>query len=78
MSIIRYSVKNPVIVNIITGAILILGIISLIELPRELHPKVSFNWIFIIVPFPGVGAEEVEMLINVPVEDAIEDIDDIR
>ncbi len=78
MSIIHYSVKNPVIVNIITVAILLLGTISLIELPRELHPKISFNWIFIIVPFPSAGAEEVEKLLNIPIEDAIQDVDDIK
>ncbi|MDP8238011.1 MAG: efflux RND transporter permease subunit [Candidatus Hatepunaea meridiana] len=77
MSIIKYSVKNPVIVNIVTVAILLVGTISLIELPRELMPKVSFNWVFVILPFPGVGAEEVEKLLIIPVEDAIHDIDDI-
>lgn len=78
MSIIRYSVKNPVIVNILTVAILVLGTISLIELPRELMPKVSFNWVFIIVPYPGVGADEIEKLLVVPIEDAIHDIDDVK
>ncbi len=77
MSIIRYSVKNPVIVNLITVAVLIIGIISMIELPRELMPRISFNWIFIIVPYPGVGADEVEKLIVVPIEDAVQDVDDI-
>ncbi|MCF7810721.1 efflux RND transporter permease subunit [bacterium] len=78
MSVIKYSVKNPVIVNILTAAILIMGIISLVELPRELSPKVSFNWIFIIIPYPGIGAEEIEKLVVIPVEDAIQDIDDIK
>lgn len=55
-----------------------MGIIALFELPRELNPKVSFNWIFIIIPYPGVGAEEIEKLIVIPVEEAIQDIDDIK
>lgn len=78
MSIIKYSVNNPLIVNLLMAAIMIVGTISLIEMPRELQPKVSFNWAFIIVPFPGVGAEEVEKLVTIPIEDEVADIDDIR
>ncbi|MFC2149994.1 efflux RND transporter permease subunit [Calditrichota bacterium] len=78
MSIVRYSVRNPVLVNLLMVAILILGMASLAELPRELSPKVSFNWAFIVIPFPGVGAEEVEKLIVVPVEEELEKIDDVK
>ncbi len=78
MSIIKYSVNNPLIVNLLMVAILIMGTIALIEMPRELQPKVSFNWAFVIVPFPGAGSEEIEKLVTVPIEDEIADIDDIR
>lgn len=78
MSIIKFSVKNPVIVNILTAAILILGIIALIELPRELTSKVSFNWVFIVIPYPGVSPEEIEKLLSIPIEEAVQDIDDIK
>ncbi len=78
MKIIEYSVKNPLLVNILMIAIFILGTISLIELPRELNPKIVFNWMFVIVPYPGVGAEEVEKLITVKIEDEIDDVEDIK
>lgn len=78
MKIIQYSVRNPLIVNLLMGTILILGTISLIELPRELHPRISFNYVFIIVPYPGVGAEEIEKVISIPLEEAVRDIDDIK
>ncbi len=78
MSIIKYSVRNPIIVNMLMIAILILGTVSLLELPRELNPKVAFNYVFIIVPYPGVGAEEVEKMIVVPLENAVDDIEDLK
>jgi len=78
MKLIEYSVKNPLIVNLLMVAILILGTISLLEMPRELNPKVSLNYIFIIIPYPGVGAEEIEKIITVKIEDAVDDVEDIK
>jgi multidrug efflux pump len=74
MSLARLSVRNPVPVNLLMVAILVLGTISLIALPRELMSDVSFNWVFIIKPYPGVTAEEIEKLITVPIEEEIRDV----
>lgn len=78
MSLIRYSVNNPLIVNLLMVAIIVLGVFSLVNLPRELMPKVSFNWAFVFTVYPGVGAEEIEKLLSIPIEDAVDDIDDIK
>jgi CzcA family heavy metal efflux pump len=74
MSLARLSVRNPVPVNLLMVAILVLGTISLLALPRELMSDVSFNWVFIIKPYPGVTAEEIEKLITVPIEEEIRDV----
>ncbi|MBT3233988.1 MAG: efflux RND transporter permease subunit [Calditrichaeota bacterium] len=78
MKIIEYSVKNPLLVNLLMVGIFILGTIALIEMPRELNPKVSFNWVFVIVPYPGAGAVEIEKIITTKVEEAVDDVDDIN
>ena len=74
MSLARFSVRNPVPVNLLMLAILIVGSVSFISLPRELMSDISFNWAFIIKPYPGVTAEEIEKLITVPIENEIRDV----
>ncbi len=74
---IKFSVKNPVLVNILMAALLVIGFLSMLELPREMMPKISFNWVFIMISHPGVSAEEVEKLITIPIEDEISDVKDV-
>ena len=59
MSLARLSVNNPVPVNLLMVAIILLGAVSLVRLPRELMSDISFNWVFIAIPYPGVSAEEI-------------------
>jgi len=78
MSIAKFSVKNPLLVNLMVVLIFIVGGYSLITLPRELMPDVPFNWVFIITVYPGVSPEEIEKLITIPIEDEIADVDRIE
>ena len=75
MSIAKFSVRNPVLVNMFMIAAIVLGTYSLVQLPRELTPDVSFPWVFIFVPNPGVAPDENEKLIANPIEDELADID---
>ncbi len=74
MSLARLSVRNPVPVNLLMIAILAVGTVSYLSLPREMMSDISLNWAFIIKPYPGVSAEEIEKLITVPIEDEIRDV----
>ena len=74
MSLARLSVNNPVPVNLLMIAIIVVGCVSFMMLPREMMSDVSFNWAFIIKPYPGVPAEEIEKLITVPIENEIRDV----
>ena len=78
MSIARLSVKNPVFANLLMVTIIVLGVLSFLALPRELMSELSLNWVFIIKPYPGVSAEEIERLITVPIEDEIQDVKGIE
>ncbi len=77
MSIAKFSVKNPVLVNFLMIALFFIGGWSLIALPTELNPRIPFNWVFITIPYPGAAPAEVESLIIDPIESEIADIDDI-
>ncbi len=76
--IVRFSIRNSVLVNVIMVGIIIMGIVALTNLPRELYPKIDFNWVFVVVLHPGVSPEEVEKFISIPIEDAVKDIDYIN
>jgi len=77
MNIAKFSVKNPVLVNLLMIGLFIFGWLSLNRMPTELNPPISFNWVFITVTYPGASPIETENLIIDPIESEIKDVDDI-
>jgi CzcA family heavy metal efflux pump len=77
MNIAKFSVKNSVLVNLLMIGLFIFGWISLNNMPTELNPPVSFNWVFITVTYPGASPIETENLIVDPMESEIKNVDDI-
>ncbi|HKL56972.1 MAG TPA: efflux RND transporter permease subunit, partial [Sphaerochaeta sp.] len=77
-SIGRFSVTKPVLVNILMITVLTLGILSLVRLPQEQFAEVPFFWVNVIVPFPGVGAEDLESSVTIPVENAFQGMDKLK
>jgi multidrug efflux pump subunit AcrB len=77
MSPIRFAVRNPVFANLLMITLTLLGVLSFVRIPREMMPKIPFNWAFIVTPYPNVPAEDVEQLVTIPIEDAIADVDGV-
>ena len=77
-SIGRFSVTKPVLVNILMITVLTLGVLSLARLPQEQFAEVPFFWVNVIVPYPGVGAEDLESSVTIPVENAFQGIDKLK
>ena len=73
MSIPKLSVGNPVLANLLMIVIIIFGVYAWIVLPRELTPEISFNSATVTTFYPGASSEDVEKLVTVPIEDAIEE-----
>lgn len=78
MHIAEFSVKNPVLVNLLMLAILIVGIMSASRLPLELFPSIKLELVSVTTVFPGASAEDVEKLVSIPIEDEINDISGIK
>ncbi len=74
----RLSVSNPVLVNLVMVAIVGFGLFSLATLPQEQIPNVSFPWAFVVVIDNGVSPEEIEKTITVPMEDELQNVDDLN
>jgi multidrug efflux pump subunit AcrB len=77
MSIFKISVDNPVLVNMLMIAVIVLGTYSFLTLPREAMPNIEFNWAFILTIYPGASPEEIEQLITIPLEEEIQDVEKI-
>ena len=57
---------------------LFIGYISYQNLPREQDPTINFNWIQVTTIYPGASAEDVEQKITLPLEEAIEKLQDMK
>ena len=77
MSIAKFSVRNPVFVNLVMVGLFCFGGICLLSMPQELNPQIDFNWVTIAISYPGASPEEVESLIVDPIEAEIHDLDKI-
>ncbi|AFG38614.1 efflux RND transporter permease subunit [Spirochaeta africana] len=77
MTIGDFSVRNPVLVNILTVLLLVIGLLSVIRLPQEQFSEVPFFFINITVPYPGVSAEDIEATVTTRVETAMQGLDQL-
>lgn len=75
ISVANISIKYSVLINMLTLAILIFGLISMIGLPREEYPAVDFGSVFVVVVYPGVSPAEIEQLIVSKIETALSGIE---
>ncbi|MBD3334441.1 MAG: MMPL family transporter [Candidatus Eisenbacteria bacterium] len=73
----RFSVNQPVLVNLLMVGIVLGGIFALSAMPQELNPNISFNWVFVTMPYPGASPQEAEDLVVIPVEEELDKIDKV-
>ncbi len=76
-SLARFSVENPVLVNIVMLGILIGGVYAGLTLVREMFPESRPNIVMISAPYPGATPVEVERGLALRIEEAVKDIEDI-
>jgi len=69
--IIGFSLKNKYLVLSLAGLLIVSGIITFIRMPIEAFPDVTNTEIDIITQWPGRSAEEVEKLVTIPIEIAL-------
>jgi len=77
MSLIRFSIDNPLVINLLLGIILILGVLSWRAMPQEMFPTVELDAVSIRVEFEGASPEEVERQVVIPVEEQFDDMPEI-
>ncbi|OQP62341.1 acriflavine resistance protein B [Niastella vici] len=69
-SIIRFSIKNKLIIGLFILALIIWGGYSVTRLPIDAVPDITDNQVQVITISPSLGAPDVERLITFPIEQA--------
>jgi HAE1 family hydrophobic/amphiphilic exporter-1 len=71
MSIPRLAIERPITMFMLSAVVMLIGGLSLVRLPVDLMPDVSFPSITVRVNYPGVGPLEMEELVTRPIEQAL-------
>jgi len=74
--IIHFSLRHRYFVFFLTAVIAVLGFVSYKNTPIETFPDVTNTQIIIIAQWPGRSAEEVEKFISIPLETALNSVQD--
>jgi multidrug efflux pump subunit AcrB len=78
MFLIRFSINNPLIVNLLLVLIALAGIFSWQAMPQEMFPLVEQDKVRIITLFEGASPEEVERQVTLPIEQEFDGNADIE
>lgn len=73
--LVEFSVRNRVLVNLLTLFVLGTGLVTYFQMPRELFPEFSRQAVQIVTTFLGASPEEMEKLITAPIEEEVAEID---
>jgi len=74
MKLSEFGVNRPVFTAVIFFGVLILGIVTLIQLPIDLIPDIEFPSLSIITTYNGAAAEEVENRVTKIIEERVSTI----
>ena len=78
MKLAEFSVKNSLLVNLLSFLIIVIGIFSVFHLRKEAFPQVDYDIATITTIYPGAPAEDVEKLVTIPIEKEIKGISGIK
>jgi len=74
----EFSVRRPVTVLMLIMIIVVLGTISLVRLPIELMPDLTFPTTAVITGYEGVASEDIETLVTKPIEAAVSKVKNVK
>ena len=77
-AIIRFSIRNKLIITLLTLGLIIWGSFSFTKLPIDAVPDITENQVLVITTSPSLAAPEVERLITFPIEQATANIPGIK
>jgi HAE1 family hydrophobic/amphiphilic exporter-1 len=73
----RIFIDRPVLSAVISILIIIVGSISLSNLPITLFPEIALPTVVVSANYPGANAETVSRAVATPLEEAINGVEDM-
>ncbi|MFW6244687.1 MAG: efflux RND transporter permease subunit, partial [Fibrobacterota bacterium] len=70
-SFVKLSVRRPVLITVIYLVVLVIGAFSLMRLPIDLMPEITYPTITVVTSYGNTGPQEMEELVSRPIEAAI-------
>ena len=78
MTLSDVAIKRPVFTTMMMGALLVLGLFSLIGLPVEQFPNIDFPFVVVQTVMKGASAESMENDVSKKIEDAVNQVSGVR
>lgn len=78
MNLSKLAVKRPVTTIMVMLVIILLGVVSLTQLPLDLMPDIEIPVALVATNYSGVGPQEMENLVTRPIEDAVATVSDLE
>lgn len=70
--------KNVRLIILLVLTLTLAGVATFLTLPRELNPNIQIPIVFVSTAFPGAGSEDVEKLVTMPLEDAVNGLSGVK
>ncbi|MEI6532414.1 MAG: efflux RND transporter permease subunit [Candidatus Roizmanbacteria bacterium] len=68
-------ITNIRVVVMLILSIVVIGTFAFMMIPRRLNPEIKIAIVTVITTLPGAGPEDIEKLITIPLEDALQNVD---
>ncbi len=76
--VVEFSIKQTVFLNVVFVILVVAGVYSLFSTPVENVPTVDMGQVFINTTYYGAPAKDVEQLVTVKIEDAIDGLENVE
>ncbi len=78
MKIAELSVKNSLLVNLISIFIILIGTVSMLQMQREAFPQVDYDIVTVTTVWPGAPTEDVEKFVTIPLEEELQSVSGLQ
>jgi HAE1 family hydrophobic/amphiphilic exporter-1 len=77
-SVVRFTLRQQVLFNLIFVLLMLVGLFAISDLPVERYPKINFGRVIVTTIYPGASPHDVEALVTVELEQAIEGLEEVE
>jgi HAE1 family hydrophobic/amphiphilic exporter-1 len=77
-SLVRFTLRQQVLFNLIFVVLMVVGVLAVQDLAVERYPQINFGKVRISTFYPGASPQDVEALVTLELEEAIEGLEDLE